>query len=219
MRELENKVLEAREKIIESATELFMRYGIRSVTMDDVAKEASMSKKTLYQHFQNKDSLVTEGVKKHFEIERSEFEAIQSQADNAIHELILTAQCVRKHLFKTNPSLLLDMQKFHASAWKEYLDFKQGAIKGQIEDNIKRGIAEGYFRSGMDPEILAIFRVESVQMIFDPKVYPNDRFDFAEVQMQIMDHFINGLLTDAGRKKYEEYGENEMIDSFATSLR
>ena len=187
--------------------------------MDDVAKEASMSKKTLYQYFQNKDSLVTEVVQKHFELERAEFEGIKAQADNAIHELILTAQCIRKHVYKTNPSLLLDMQKFHGLAWREYLDFKHSTIKGQIEDNIRRGIKEGYFRSEMDPEILAIFRVESVQLIFDPKVFPNDKFDFPTIQIQIMDHFINGLLTDEGRKKYEEYSENEIADSLTTNLR
>lgn len=211
--------MEAKEKIVESALELFTRYGIRSVTMDDVAKEASMSKKTLYQYFENKDSLVTDVVKKHFEIERTEFEDIKAQSHDAIHELILTAQCIRKHVFKMNPSLLLDMQKFHGVAWKEYLDFKQGTIKGQIEDNIRRGIAEGCFRSEMDPEILAIFRVESVQLVFNPKVFPNEKFDFPTVQIQIMDHFINGLLTDEGRKKYEEYSENEIAESLTTNLR
>ena len=177
--------------------------------MDDVAREASMSKKTLYQYFQNKDNLVTDVVKNHFEIERAEFEEIKLKAHDAIHELILTAQCIRKHVYKTNPSLLLDMQKFHGAAWDEYLDFKQSTIKGQIEDNIRRGISEGCFREEMDPEILAIFRVESVQFLFDPKVFPSDKFDFPTVQIQIMDHFINGLLTEEGRKKYEEYNQLE----------
>ena len=187
--------------------------------MDDVARDASMSKKTLYQFFQNKDALVTDVMKNHFEVERIEFEEINSKAKDAIHELILTAQCIRKHVFKTNPSLLYDMQKFHGKAWQEYLDFKHSTIRGQIEDNIKRGKAEGCFRAEMDPEILAIFRVESVQLGFDPKVFPSDKFDFPTVQMQIMDHFINGMLTEEGRKKYEEYSESEAPESLIPNLR
>ena len=207
--ELLTRVLEAKEKIIESATELFIRYGIRSVTMDDVAKETSMSKKTLYQYFQNKDSLVTEVVKRHFELERSEFKQIKSKAENAIHELILTAKCIRKHVYKMNPSLLLDMQKFYGAAWDEYLDFKNSTIKGQIEEIICQGIEEGCFRPEINPQILAIFRVESIQLIFDPKLFPGESFDFPTVHIQLMDHFINGLLTNEGRKRYEEYNQLE----------
>ena len=177
--------------------------------MDDVAKEASMSKKTLYQYFQNKDSLVTDVVKDHFKEEAAEFEEIKSQAKDAIHELILVSMCIRKHVHEMNPSLLLDMQKFHGSAWDEYLKFKHSTIRGQVKDNILRGIEEGYFRPEIDADILSIFRVESVQLLFNPKIFPYDKFDFPSVQLQIMDHFINGLLTDEGRKKYEEHNQLE----------
>lgn len=201
--------MEARDKILSSAEELFIQYGIRSVTMDDVAREASMSKKTLYQYFENKDSLVTEVIKSHFINERVEFAEIRSKAKDAIHELILVSQCLRKHVFRMNPSLLFDMQKYHGAAWEEYLQFKHSIVKGQIEDNIRRGISEGCFRAEIDPEIMAIFRVEQVQLVFNPKIFQNDKFNFPSVQLQIMDHFIHGLLTDKGRKKYEEYTQLE----------
>lgn len=186
-----------------------MQYGIRGVTMDDVSSQSSISKKTLYQLFENKDELVTEAVKKHFEMEREEFKEIRAQSSDAIHELILTAQCIRKHVLRTNPALLLDMQKFHKKAWSEYIDFKHDTIKRQIEDNIYRGIKEGFFRKEMDAQILAIFRIESVQLVFSPKIFPYDQFDFPTVQLQIMDHFIHGLLTTEGRKKYEAYNQLE----------
>jgi len=201
--------LEAKDKILGSAEELFIRYGIRSVTMDDVARDASMSKKTLYQYFENKDSLVNEVVKKHFENEANEFEEINDKAENAIHEMMLVSQCLRKHVFRMNPSLLYDMQKYHGAAWDEYLKFKHTIIRGRIEDNIRKGIEEGCFREESDPEILSILRVEQVQLVFNSKIFPNDKFDFRTVQLQIMDHFVNGLLTDEGRKKYEEYTQLE----------
>ena len=198
-------ILEAKEKITASAEELFMRYGIRSVTMDDVARQSSMSKKTIYQYFDNKDAMVLAVAVAHFEREKVEFLEIENEAVDAVHELILVSQCLRKHVFKMNPSLLFDMQKYHGSSWEAYLKFKHETIQGQIRRNLERGKKEGLFRQELDPEILSIFRVEQVQLVFNPSIFPSDKFDFRTVQLQILDHFINGLLTDEGRDKYKEY--------------
>ena len=208
---------ETKEKIVEEAEALFLRLGIRSVTMDDVAKESSMSKKTLYQYFDNKDGLVSEVAINHFKQETEEFEEIQGIALDAIHEILLVTQCLRKHVFKMNPSLLLDMQKYHGAAWDAYLKFKHTTIRGNIKSNIERGIREGYFRIEINPEILSILRVEQVQLVFNPKIFPREEFDFPTVQLQLVDHFINGLLTDKGRKKYEEYTQSETQITYANS--
>lgn len=197
--------MEAKQKILNSAEELFIQYGIRSVTMDDVAREASMSKKTLYQYFDNKDGLVSEVALNHFEKETKEFEEIYGQSNDSIHEILLVSQCLRKHVFRMNPSLLYDMQKYHGRAWDNYLEFKHSTIRGHIERNIERGKAEGYFREELDAKVLSILRVEGVQLVFNTKIFPRGEFDFPSVQLQILDHFVHGLLTDKGRKKYEEY--------------
>lgn len=202
-------VLEAKEKIITSAQELFIQYGIRSVTMDDVARASSMSKKILYQYFDNKDGLVSDVVINHFEIETKEFLEIQEQATDAIHEILLVSQCLRKHVFRMNPSLLYDMQKYHGEAWGKYLEFKHTTIRGHIEENIARGKKEGFFREELDEKILSILRVEGVQLVFNTSIFPRGEFDFPTVQLQILDHFIHGLLTESGRKKYEEYMQME----------
>lgn len=201
----EKFVLEAKEKILNSAQELFIQYGIRSVTMDDVARAASMSKKTLYQYFDNKDGLVLEVAVDHFKNEREELKEIHEVSKDAIHEVLLVSQCLKKHVFRMNPSLLYDMKKYHGYAWDKYLEFKQTTIRGHIEDNIERGKKEGLFREEVDAKVLSILRVESVQIVFNTRIFPREEFDFPTVQLQILDHFIHGLLTDKGRKKYEEY--------------
>ena len=209
--------MEAKNKILLSAQELFIQYGIRSVTMDDVARSASMSKKTLYQYFDNKDGLVSEVAMHHFEQETQEFLDIESEAKDAIHEILLVSQCLRKHVFKMNPSLLYDMQKYHGQAWENYLKFKHSTIRGHIQRNIERGQSEGYFRPEIDAKVLSIFRVEGVQLVFDQKLFPREKFDFAKVQLQILDHFVHGLLTEKGRKKYMENLTRETSEgSFAT---
>ncbi|WP_420318669.1 TetR/AcrR family transcriptional regulator [Ekhidna sp.] len=205
--------MKAKEKILSSAEELFIQYGIRSVTMDDVARAASMSKKTLYQYFDNKDGLVSEVALNHFEKETAEFNEIEESANDAIHEILLVSQCLRKHVFRMNPSLLYDMQKYHGAAWDKYLEFKQSTIRGHIERNIEKGKEEGYFREELNAKVLSILRVEGVQLVFNTQLFPRDQFDFPTVQLQILDHFVHGLLTDKGRKKYEEYMHLESIKS------
>ncbi|NQZ77111.1 MAG: TetR/AcrR family transcriptional regulator [Ekhidna sp.] len=201
--------MEAKEKILDSAEELFIQFGIRSVTMDDVAREASMSKKTLYQHFDNKDGLVYEVALNHFEKETKELEEIYGNSNDAIHEILLVSQCLRKHVFRMNPSLLYDMQKYHGKAWDEYQKYKHSVIRGHIEQNIERGKEEGYFRRELDAKVLSILRVEGVQLVLNTKIFPREEFHFPNVQLQILDHFVHGLLTDLGKDKYEKYTEDE----------
>lgn len=201
--------MEAKEKIINSAEELFIQFGIRSVTMDDVAREASMSKKTIYQYFDNKDTLVSEVALNHFEKETKEFEEIYGESQDAIHEILLVSQCLRKHVFRMNPSLLYDMQKYHGKAWDEYQKYKHSTIRGHIERNIERGKQEGYFRKELNARVLSILRVEGVQLVFNTKLFPRGDFDFPTVQLQILDHFVHGLLTTKGKEKYERYIEKE----------
>ncbi|MEM9340054.1 MAG: TetR/AcrR family transcriptional regulator [Bacteroidota bacterium] len=204
--------LDPKEKILQDAEELFLRYGVRSVTMDDVARESSMSKKTLYQYFDNKDKLVSEVALQHLKKERKEFEEIERTAKDAIHEIFLVTLCLRKHIYKANPTLLHDMQKYHAEAWGYYLDFKNTYVRGYIERNIKKGMEEGFFRSNIDAAVLSILRVEEVQLIFNTKIFPPSQFDFAEVQEQVLNHFIYGLLTKEGLVKYEEHLKSETLN-------
>lgn len=200
-----------REKILEGAHSLFVQYGVRSVSMDDVARALSVSKKTLYQHFTNKDSLVTETVNLHTEQERKEFEDIKTNAKDAIEELYMISKCMRDHVYKLNPSLMYDLQKYHTGAWELFQRFKADFLLGMIVHNLERGITEGSYRSGINPKILAIMRIELVQLIFNDQIFPRSEFNFIEVQLQVFDHFVNGILSEKGRVLYQQYQIKESI--------
>jgi len=191
--------LENKEKIVLGAAEMFLRYGVRSVTMDDVARELGMSKKTLYQSFANKDELVTETCRLHICAEEESFKAIHDSAENALDELYQITLCVRQMMGRINPSLLFDLSKYHPDAWQLFLTFKSNFIYNQVKDNLERGKAEGYYRAEIRPDIMAKIRMEQVQTVFDPKVFPPTEYHLLEVQMAALDHFIQGLLTDKGR--------------------
>jgi len=199
-----------KEDIIDTSLKLFMRYGVRSVTMDDIAREIGISKKTIYQHFRDKNEIVSLAAENHLGCEIELMDSIKKQADNAIEELYLTSRAMRNSFKNLNPAILNDIMKYHKEAWKHFVDFKSDYIYKSVAKNIEKGIEEGYIRPEVSIDILATFRVSQVELGFSEDVFPKDRFEFTEVQNQIFDNFVHGLLTDAGRELYQEYQKNEV---------
>lgn len=195
---------EIKDKILKGTQELFMRYGVRSISMDDIARHLSVSKKTLYQHFADKEDLVLAVSKAHLESERKTYEALRDGAENSIEHLAKIAVCMRKEMENINPALLFDIQKFHPKAWSVWSNFKKGIIQ-EIVNNLNLGKRDGYVREEVIPEIHAIVRTELVQIVFNEEVFPRNKFRLADLQTQIFDQFVYGIVTDKGRKLYQKY--------------
>lgn len=205
-----------KEKIQKGAEDLFMRYGVRSISMDDIARHLSVSKKTLYQHFVDKEDIVTMTCQAHLERNAEELRSIRKTARNAIEELVQLSVCLKRNVQDMNPSLLFDLQKYHPKAWKVWLNHKNRNVRESVVKNLKQGIAEGYFRPDLDPEVIATVRLEIVQMAFNEELFPRERYRLAEVQMQIFDHFVLGLLTDKGRKLYQKCKQDNKTETLKT---
>lgn len=207
-----------REKIQKGAEDLFMRYGVRSVSMDDIARHLSVSKKTLYQHFADKEDIVSVTCQAHLERNAGEFRSIRDKARNAIEELHLLSVCLKRNMEDMNPSLLFDLQKYHPKAWSIWLDHKNRIIRESVVRNLKQGMKEGYFRPELDAEVIAAVRLELVQLAFNEDIFPRERFRLSEVQMQIFEHFVFGLLTEKGRKLYLKYKQVKKADNLKTPV-
>jgi AcrR family transcriptional regulator len=197
--------LEIKDKLLNGAIELFLKYGVRSVSMDDIARHLSVSKKTIYQYFADKDDVVTQVAASHLDKNRIEFDSLKVDSKNAIDELIKISTCLKKDMQEMNPSLLFDLHKYHPKAWNVWLEHKNKYIRTSVVENLKQGIDEGYFRPEINMDVLATMRLELVQMGFDDHIFPHDKFNLADVQSQLFEHFIYGLLTDKGKKLYEKY--------------
>lgn len=199
--------LDVKTKILKGAEELFMRYGVRSITMDEIARHLGISKKTLYQYFLDKDDIVASTTYNHLVRERKQFDQIAEESANSVEELVKLSHCLKENLKGMNPSLLFDLQKYHQKAWNIWVEFKNKFIRESVVRNLNKGINEGLIRAEINPEILAVVRIETVQMGFDDQLFPRDKFNLPQVQMQILEHFIHGLLTDKGKKLYQKYRE------------
>lgn len=198
------------EKIISGAAELFHKYGIRSVSMDDIARHLSVSKKTIYQYYKDKNEIVNLSLKLHMDMNKMEYDEIFVDSSNAIEELANVSKCMRKGFTDMNPSLLYDLQKYHPKSWKLWMDFKNEYIKNQVQENLHKGIKEGYYRKEINPEVLARLRVEQVQLAFDESVFPKSQFNFKELQLMFFDHFVHGIVTPKGKELYEKYSQQTL---------
>jgi AcrR family transcriptional regulator len=199
--------LDTKEKILKGAEDLFMKYGVRSISMDDIARHLAVSKKTLYQHFADKEELVMLVSKSHLERNAKEFDAILKDSGNSIEELAKISRCMKRNLEGLNQTMMFDLQKFHPKAWSVWLEFKHKFIRESVINNLKKGIEEGNVRPEIEPEIMAILRIELIQLAFNPDIFPRERFNMVELHSQVFDHFVFGLVTEKGRKLYLKYKE------------
>ncbi|MBL7871574.1 MAG: TetR/AcrR family transcriptional regulator [Cyclobacteriaceae bacterium] len=199
--------IETKEKILEGAEALFMKYGIRSVTMDDIARHLSVSKKTLYQHFADKDDLVFKMSEMFLNRNFEQYKQIELNSKNSIDELSRISICIKRDMESMNSSMLFDLQKYHPKSWSLWSEHKVKIISESVVRNIKQGIAEGYFRPEVNPEIMAITRVILIEAAFNAQEFPKDKFNFVDVQSQLFELFVYGLCTEKGRKLYQKYKE------------
>lgn len=198
--------MELQERILLKGDELFRRFGIRSITMDDIAKQLGVSKKTIYQHYPDKDELVIAMTKLNISRHFNEVEKCCGPASiNAIAEMFAVNNSVGEMIRSFNPIMFYDLQKYHPKAWLAFREFRNLYVLTKIVENMQRGIAEGYYRSDVNIEILSRMRIEQVDMTFNYDIYPPTEFQFHKVMEELTFHFLYGLVNQKGYELINQY--------------
>jgi TetR/AcrR family transcriptional regulator, cholesterol catabolism regulator len=193
------------ERIIEGGEELFLKAGIKSVTMDDIAKHLGISKKTIYHFFKDKNELVIALVKKKLQDDQDQMCDIIGKSANVIEEMINMMKCSEEIFSRINPIVIHDMQKYHPDAWKQFQNFKSGVLVHTLEELLTKGIMQGYIRPEIDVKIIARMRVAQVETGFDSALFPPAEFSPWKVQYQLLEHFSYGICTLKGHTLLEQY--------------
>jgi AcrR family transcriptional regulator len=199
-------------RILSAADELFNRYGIKSVTMDDISKSLGMSKKTIYQHFQDKNELVLTLVQRTIEDHQTKFNEATKSARNAVEEIVRMMQFTSDTFSRANPNKFYDLQKYHPAGWQLFRQYKEEIVMNQVIANLEKGRKQGLYRMDFSIKILARLRLEEIEMAMHPQYYTDDRLSMHEVQVQLLDHYLHGICTLKGHKllnKYKQLTEEE----------
>lgn len=199
--------MEMQERILQKATDLFLLYGIRSITMDEIALQLGISKKTIYQFYADKNELVSAVIIKILEHNRDDCQTYKKIAKNAIHEIFLAMEMVQQLFENMNPSMLYDLEKYHPLAFEKFVHYKNNFLHRTIKENLEWGIKDELYRDDINISIVTLIRLETIMLPFSQNIFSRPRFKMAEVQQQLIEQFLFGVASLKGYKLILKYKE------------
>ncbi|MFM7497677.1 MAG: TetR/AcrR family transcriptional regulator [Bacteroidota bacterium] len=184
--------------------ELFFRYGLKSMTMDELARQLGCSKKTIYEHYSDKKILVHQVLGSFLEEHREEMEALEKSSRNAIENLMNMASIGLQKMRNLTPTMLFDLQKSYPELWMELERYRQVEIAGIFKRLLERGQAEGLFRTNLDPDLVSIMHLQHTNLLLDPRVFSHLNKPLPVVFTTIQDVFIRGIATSKGLRVWNK---------------
>ena len=193
------------ERILLKARDLMLQSGLRQVTMDDLAHQLGISKKTIYQYYKDKDDLVKAVVNLELKEHELTCKDCKSKAENAIHEMFLVMENMKAMTQTMNPNSMMELEKHFSNAFDMIKNHKDEFLFSLIKQNLMKGIEEGCYRKDLDIDIISKFRLETVFIPFNLHLFPLSKFNSLEVHTQLMEHFVYGLMTIKGHELMDRY--------------
>lgn len=190
---------ETKEQIfLSQALGIFLKYGIKSVTMDDLARHLGMSKKTIYTFVKDKNDLIKKGLELQHCDETTVMQGICSKGLNAIDEMFEIGHFIQGMLNELHPSIHYDLEKYHGEAFKAMTEKHEASIYDCISTNLNKGIKEGLYRKDLNVDVIAKLYTKRVDNVFDSELFPPDQIAFSEVYGVMFRYHILGVASPKG---------------------
>lgn len=186
------------EQIIKESARVFFKYGIKSISMDDIARELGMSKKTLYLYVENKTDLIQKILDYNLTCQCSEKDTIAGKNLNAIAILLEVSKMINRHLKQMNPSVTYDLQKYYPDLFRNYIEKKREELYKDIKKNIEQGISEGLYREDLNVELIARLYIKKLENIHDPEFLPSAEFNIENIFEVMFESHIRGIANKKG---------------------
>ncbi len=191
--------MEAKEQVfITQALGVFMKYGIKSVTMDDLARHLGMSKKTIYTFVKDKNDLVNKALDLQHSEEKQIMESICEKGLNAIDEMFEIGHFVSGMLNELHPSIHYDLEKYHAEAFRTMLIKHETSVYDCIFRNLEKGVKEGHYREDLNIDVIAKLYTKRIDNVFDAELFPPSEIAFSEVYAVMFRYHILGVASPKG---------------------
>ena len=188
------------QQIIDQAHRVFMRLGIRSVNMDDIAQHLRISKKTLYQYVKDKHELVQKVAQFSCDQHHEAITAICELGLNAIDEQFEIAKFIAGKLGEMHPSIHFDLQKYHPEAWDLLERTQKTEIYQCVTHNMEKGIAEGLYREDLNIPVIAKIYMARFDAVFDGELFPETEYNFQDIIWEVYRYHIRGIASEKGVK-------------------
>ena len=202
--------MDIRKRIINEAFGLFVKFGIRSVTMDQIACHLGISKRTLYENFKDKNELLTEGIEHFRMIMQSEAMEIIKKSDNVIESLYFIGKHGEEMRKRVNPQFFEDIRKYHPEIHSRISDRSRNREYSIMLTMIRKGINDGVFKKGLNPEIVNEFWHEVMNIFMNEEIFPRNLYSQEDLLKNMIMPYLLGISTEKGQALINKYFEKEI---------
>jgi TetR/AcrR family transcriptional regulator, cholesterol catabolism regulator len=190
--------METEDRIVEEATRQFLHFGIRNVTMDGIASELGISKRTVYENYKDKTALVYQCMENLFRQHEAKTSAVLSTSKNVIEIISVFMQEGMKAMNAINPVFFHDMKRFYPEIWTSFHQKNLDQSYQLIEKLLRKGIEEKLFRENIDLKIVAKLFFEQNNIIMDENIFPRNEFNLPDIFQNLTINFMRGISTTKG---------------------
>lgn len=199
-----------KESILTKSTDMFLTHGFKSVTMDEIASEMGISKKTIYQHFSNKNSLVEAVSLQLFETISCGIDSIYEMDKDPIDELFLIKDFILKNLKDESVSPIYQLQKYYPKIHKTLMVKQFEKMDDCVVGNINKGIEQGLFRKELNVDLIVRFYYAGMTSLKDVEIFDPIKFGTKLLQTEYLEYHLRGICTQKGIQKLEELLNNNL---------
>lgn len=205
---MEQKKLE----FLGQALDVYMRLGIKSITMDELARQLAMSKKTIYTFVKDKNDLVEQCIQLAQKSEECDIQQIAESQENAIDELLKTGELVSSRLRAVHPSIFFDLQRYHPAAFNMLECHRNSMINEYVVSNFTKGKKQGLYRNNLDENIISKMYLSFIDVLFQGNIFPQSDYTFIQVYSEYFRYHIRGIASDKGLKYLQEIKQTNKFD-------
>lgn len=194
-----------KDRLFSSALELFLKYGIKSVSMDDICQRLAISKKTIYHFIQNKEELVSKVIEKRMAYDERNIRKILTKSLDAVDEMVNITQYAITMLKEMTPALIYDLKKYHPDIWKKVDKTHISFIESVIQKNLIRGQEEGIYRPDFDPVVVSRLYMSKTTSIVDDAVFSKSEFETIQLIKEMIMYHLHGIVSEKGKEVLSNY--------------
>lgn len=199
----ENEINRTKEELLENISDLFLKYGLRSTSMDDICSHLKISKKTLYQFFSNKDDLVEQVFLHRRSNKRIKKDMEKLKQHNSIKIMLSIRDHIITSLNSRMPANLFDLKKYHPDIYERVNQKDQLFIHSLFNEVIDKGIREGYFRTDINREVQVYLFVKQMAFFGEPEMISEIKYPLEVIVSTIVENVIRSFATASGMKELE----------------
>ena len=197
-------MISGKERILNSALALYSKYGLKSVTMDDLCRELGISKKTLYQQVSDKNDLISQVLDYEKDIQQRSMERMMDSKLNAIDELIHVNRQIHASQSIHSPTFYFDLKKYHPQIYSRWLEYKRQRMFEMIRRNLEKGMEEGLYRKDLNVAVISKLHMARTEMMHSSDILEDDEFSTSNFIDEVFAYHIHGICNEEGLSYFKE---------------